>query len=197
MLSYRFNDFELIPDTRRLLHCGTDVAIGIRVFEVVAYLMQKRHRAVGRDELLSAVWGRVDGGDATLAQAILKARRAFGDDGNAQNCIRTVARFGYQWVAPTSEACRDSALVSSPTSGADAPPSVARSGNDVGGTRTGASGECGLARHVEAIDADMAIVANAAPDFGDASTVSTSTRTRPRPGAGVAFTTDRPARTCR
>lgn len=104
MTSYRFNDFELIPDTRRLLRSGADVAVGIRVFEVIAYLVQNRQRAVGRDELLSAVWGRIDGGDAMLAQAVLKARRALGDDGNAQNCIRTVARFGYQWVAPTVEA---------------------------------------------------------------------------------------------
>ncbi len=103
MLSYRFKEFELRPDTRRLLHHGADVAIGIRVFETIVYLVQNRQRAVGRDELLSAVWGRVDGGDATLAQAVLKARRAFGDDGNAQSTIRTVSRFGYQWVAPTSE----------------------------------------------------------------------------------------------
>jgi DNA-binding winged helix-turn-helix (wHTH) protein/tetratricopeptide (TPR) repeat protein len=103
MASYRFEEFELIPDTRRLLHSGADVAIGIRVLEVVIYLVENRARAVGRDELLSAVWGRADGGDATLAQAVLKARRALGDDGNAQNFIRTVARFGYQWVAATTE----------------------------------------------------------------------------------------------
>ena len=103
MPSYRFEEFELIPDTRRLLHRGADVAIGIRVLEVVIYLVENRARAVGRDELLSAVWGRADGGDATLAQAVLKARRALGDDGNAQNFIRTVARFGYQWVAATTE----------------------------------------------------------------------------------------------
>lgn len=103
MSSFRFNDFELIPHARRLLRAGADVPLSIRGFEVVAYLVQNRQRAVGRDELLSAVWGRVDGGDATLAQAVLKARRALGDDGNAQNYIRTVARYGYQWVAPTTE----------------------------------------------------------------------------------------------
>jgi len=109
MLSYRFKDFELRPETRRLLQNGADVAIGIRVFETIVYLVQNRHRAVGRDELLSAVWGRVDGGDATLAQAVLKARRAFGDDGNAQSTIRTVSRFGYQWVAPTTELVAEAA----------------------------------------------------------------------------------------
>src|SRR5690348_12250424 len=109
MLSYHFRDFELFPDTRRLLKAGADVSVGIRVFETIVYLVQNRHRAVGRDELLSAVWGRVDGGDATLAQAVLKARRAFGDDGNAQSTIRTVSRFGYQWVAPTSEVAVETA----------------------------------------------------------------------------------------
>ncbi|HVT33427.1 MAG TPA: winged helix-turn-helix domain-containing protein [Rhodanobacteraceae bacterium] len=103
MSSFRFNEYELIPETRRLLLAGDDVAIGARVFETVVYLVQNRDRAIGRDELLSAVWGRVDAGDATLAQAVLKARRALGDDGNAQNYIRTVARYGYQWVAPTTE----------------------------------------------------------------------------------------------
>lgn len=120
MLSYRFKDFELRPDTRRLLQDGADVAVGIRVFETIVYLVQNRHRAVGRDELLSAVWGRVDGGDATLAQAVLKARRAFGDDGNAQSTIRTVSRFGYQWVAPTSEVVADAA----PAMPAAEPPSI-------------------------------------------------------------------------
>ncbi|MGH8174027.1 MAG: winged helix-turn-helix domain-containing protein [Rhodanobacteraceae bacterium] len=112
MASYRFRDYELIPDTRRLLHAGVDVAIGIRVFEVIAYLVQNRQRAVGRDELLSAVWGRIDGGDATLAQAVLKARRALGDDGEAQHCIRTVSRFGYQWVAPTIEGAASDVVAS-------------------------------------------------------------------------------------
>jgi len=118
MSSYRFHEFELIPETRRLTQRGVDVAIGVRVLEVVIYLVENRSRAVGRDEMLSAVWGRADGGDATLAQAVLKARRALGDDGNAQNFIRTVARFGYQWVAPTSESAvvepRDATPVATP-----------------------------------------------------------------------------------
>ena len=73
------------------------------MFDLVVYLVAQRPRAIGRDELIAAVWGRVDGSDATLAQAILKARRLFGDDGSAQRTIRTVARFGYQWVAATEE----------------------------------------------------------------------------------------------
>jgi len=128
MPSYRFHDYELMPDTRRLLHTGVDVAVGIRVFEVIAYLVQNRQRAVGRDELLSAVWGRIDGGDATLAQAVLKARRALGDDGETQSCIRTVSRFGYQWVAPTVEGVASEVIA--PAAAASAP-SVDDQGADI------------------------------------------------------------------
>ena len=102
-MSYRFDDYALDPCTRRLTQRGREVAVEPRVFDLVVYLVAQRPRAVGRDELIAAVWGRVDGSDATLAQAILKARRLFGDDGSAQRTIRTVARFGYQWVAATEE----------------------------------------------------------------------------------------------
>jgi DNA-binding winged helix-turn-helix (wHTH) protein len=131
MSSFRFNEYELIPETRRLMLAGDDVAIGARVFETVVYLVQNRDRAVGRDELLSAVWGRVDAGDATLAQAVLKARRALGDDGNVQHYIRTVARFGYQWVAPTTESTAEKMPVAPPRDEASASASVAAGSADV------------------------------------------------------------------
>ncbi len=102
-MSYRFDDYALDPRTRRLTQRGREIAVEPRVFDLVVYLVAQRPRAIGRDELIAAVWGRVDGSDATLAQAILKARRLFGDDGSAQRTIRTVARFGYQWVAATEE----------------------------------------------------------------------------------------------
>lgn len=101
MASYRFDRYELHGESRRLIREGQDLAVGLRVFDLIAYLIAHRERAVGRDELIAGVWGRVDAGEALLAQAILKARRAFGDDGHAQHHIRTIPRFGYQWVAAT------------------------------------------------------------------------------------------------
>jgi len=100
---YRFDGHELDPRARRLTRDGAEIGVEPRVFDVIVYLVEQRRRAVGRDELIAAVWGRLDSSDATLAQAVLKARRLFGDDGNAQRTIRTVARFGYQWIAATDE----------------------------------------------------------------------------------------------
>ncbi|MBO9664305.1 winged helix-turn-helix domain-containing protein [Dokdonella sp.] len=103
MPAYRFDRHDLVTESRRLTRDGLDLAVGLRVFDVIAYLVEHRRRAVGRDELIAAVWGRSDAGEALLAQAVLKARRAFGDDGSVQHYIRTIPRFGYQWVADTEE----------------------------------------------------------------------------------------------
>ena len=98
---YRFADFQLDPAARELRRGDERVALPPKSLECLIYLVEHRERAIGRDELISAVWGRVDVSDALLAQTLLRARRAVGDSGNDQSSIRTVPRFGYQWVAAT------------------------------------------------------------------------------------------------
>ncbi|HEX7917350.1 transcriptional regulator [Rudaea sp.] len=97
---YAFDEFTLDPAVRELRHRGATVSLPPKVFDCLVYLIEQRERAVGRDELIAAVWGRVDVSDAVLAQTLLRARRAVGDTGGEQTAIRTVPRFGYRWVAP-------------------------------------------------------------------------------------------------
>ena len=89
--------------TRELSDDGRLLQLSPRVFDAVAYLIEHRDRAVGRDELMAALWGKADVADTQLAQVILRARRAVGDSGETQQAIRTVAGFGYRWVAETAE----------------------------------------------------------------------------------------------
>jgi DNA-binding winged helix-turn-helix (wHTH) protein/tetratricopeptide (TPR) repeat protein len=98
-LLYRFGDCSVDPAARELRRGGRPVTLSPKVFDCLAYLIDHRDRAVGRDELIAAVWGRADVSDALLGQAVLKARRAVADTGDEQNAIRTVPRFGYRWVA--------------------------------------------------------------------------------------------------
>jgi DNA-binding winged helix-turn-helix (wHTH) protein/tetratricopeptide (TPR) repeat protein len=97
---YRFGEFVLQPSTRLLHRRGDVVAVPAKVFDCIAYLVEHRDRAVGRDELASAVWGRVDVSDGVLNQTMLAARRALGAGGREQRPIRTVIGFGYHWVDP-------------------------------------------------------------------------------------------------
>ena len=98
-LRWRFGPWVLDPARRELLRGGIPQALPARAFECLHYLIEHRDRAVGRDELVRAVFGRRDVSDAQLAQIVLRARRAIGDDGQEQRAIRTVPRFGFRWTA--------------------------------------------------------------------------------------------------
>lgn len=111
---YLFGEFELNPASRELLRNGKLVALRPRALECLVYLIEHRDRAVGRDELISAVWGRVDASGTVVAQTLLRARKALDDTGNQQAMIRTLPRFGYRWVMPVQEVA-----LSSETDGAD------------------------------------------------------------------------------
>ncbi|MFI4970536.1 MAG: winged helix-turn-helix domain-containing protein, partial [Lysobacterales bacterium] len=98
---YRFEGFRLDPATRELWRGDAPVAVPPRAFDCIVYLVEHRQRAVGRDELIAAVWGKTEITDGMLGQTVLAARRAFDDTGREQHFIRTVVRFGYHWVAAT------------------------------------------------------------------------------------------------
>jgi DNA-binding winged helix-turn-helix (wHTH) protein/tetratricopeptide (TPR) repeat protein len=97
--SYRFGEFELDTRARELLQNGRPVALAMVAFDCLAYLIEHRDRPVGRDELISAVWGRTDVSESTLAHTIVRLRQVLGDSGNDQHSIRTVPRLGFRWIA--------------------------------------------------------------------------------------------------
>jgi len=97
--SYRFGSFELNTHARELLQDGRPVALAVVALDCLAYLIEHRDRPVGRDELISAVWGRTDVSESTLAHTIVRLRQLLGDSGNDQHSIRTVPRLGFRWIA--------------------------------------------------------------------------------------------------
>jgi DNA-binding winged helix-turn-helix (wHTH) protein len=94
-----FGEFRFVRSARELWRGAKRVEMPRRTFECLDYLIANRERAVGRDELVAAIFGRPDVSDAQLGQIVLRTRRAVGDDGNAQHAIRTIPGFGYRWVA--------------------------------------------------------------------------------------------------
>jgi DNA-binding winged helix-turn-helix (wHTH) protein/tetratricopeptide (TPR) repeat protein len=114
-MTYRFDGFQLNPATRELRNDGKVVALPARAFECLAYLIEHRERAVGRDELIAAVWGRIEVSDALLNHTVVKIRRSLGDTGNEQRTIRTVPRFGYRWVGEIEAIPEPTELSSPPT----------------------------------------------------------------------------------
>ena len=97
-LLYRFGAFRLDPLARELLEDGRRVDLPLSTIDCLIYLIRHRDRPIGRDELASAVWGRVDVSEVSLSHAIMRLRKLLGDDGTTQRAIRTVPRLGYRWV---------------------------------------------------------------------------------------------------
>ena len=75
-----------------------------KAVEVLAYLAARPGEVVPREELLSAVWPGVVVGDDALTQAIIKLRKALGDDAHAPKYIETISKRGYRLVAPPADA---------------------------------------------------------------------------------------------
>ncbi len=120
---YLFGDCSLDVAARELRRGGQRIDLSPTLFDAIAYLVEHRARAVGRDELVAAVWGKTAVSDTVVGKAILGARRAIGDTAEAQAFLRTVPRFGYHWVADT-RVLEDDDTTSPPqgTSGLEAAP---------------------------------------------------------------------------
>ena len=93
----------LEADTLLLRRHGTTLPVPRRVFDLLAHLIQHRHRAVSRDSLILKLWARENVSYHQLAQVVLAARQLLDDSGSAQRWIRTVAGFGYHFVGTVDE----------------------------------------------------------------------------------------------
>lgn len=122
---FLFGDYRLDPAKRELECRGDLLTLTPHVFDCITYLVEHRDRAVGRDELIAAVWGRAEVSDTLLGQTIMHSRRAVGDSGEAQQLIRTIPRFGYRWVAEVNE-LGPAAVGDDEGLGAKPPPTAAR-----------------------------------------------------------------------
>lgn len=97
---YRFGGFVVSAGQRHLLREGTPVPLIPRYFDLLVVLLERRHEAVHRRELLERVWTDVVVSDGALSQAVRTLRRTLGEDGPRPVFIRTVSRHGYQFVFP-------------------------------------------------------------------------------------------------
>ena len=95
----RFGRFEADLDHGELRVDGGVLEIQPQPCKLLLHLIRHRHRVVSMPELKREVWGHDVSNDA-LGRALLKARRAIGDD-QAHPMLLTIPRVGYRFKAPT------------------------------------------------------------------------------------------------
>lgn len=95
---YRFEEFSFDTQRCELRNRGTLVPLEPQVYQLLRFLIENRDRMVTRCEIIEEVWSGRFISDTAVSSRIKSARRALGDDGQAQRLIRTLPRLGFRFV---------------------------------------------------------------------------------------------------
>ena len=88
---------ELDPRARRVTVDGQEVALTVREFDLLAFLMRHAGRAFRREELLEQVWGYTFGDTSTVTVHVRRLREKVERDSAAPERVRTVWGVGYRF----------------------------------------------------------------------------------------------------
>lgn len=97
--AYCFGEFALLPALFELRRHGRLVPVQPKVFDLMVFLVENRHRVVTHADLRDALWAGVTVTEASLTYSVKAARRALCDDGRVQAIIRNVRGRGYRFLA--------------------------------------------------------------------------------------------------
>jgi DNA-binding winged helix-turn-helix (wHTH) protein len=95
--THRFGPCVLDEARRSLTVNGLEIPVQPKVFDLLAYLVRHRDRAVPKQELLDALWPGTLVVDNALQRAVSLARAALAQAG-LEDAVRTYARHGYRFV---------------------------------------------------------------------------------------------------
>ncbi|HSC18102.1 MAG TPA: winged helix-turn-helix domain-containing protein [Rhizomicrobium sp.] len=104
---YRFGDFELQPEERRLLQAGEAIPLTPKVFEILHLLVGRAGHAVSKDEIMATIWPGRFVAESNLTKHIWTLRQALGEGDEGGRFIETLPKLGYRFLAPV---CREAEL---------------------------------------------------------------------------------------
>jgi len=99
-----FGEF-VFDDEARLLTRGKEpVGLTPKAFELLAYLVERRPRAINKAQIHDRIWPATFVAEVNLHALVNELRRAFGDNARQARFIRTVRGFGYAFCAEATAA---------------------------------------------------------------------------------------------
>lgn len=99
----RFGDCSLDPETRELRRSGKSVHVSPKAFQLLEILVERRPKAVSKEELHKLLWPKTFVADTTLTGLVAELRSAIGDSATSPRFIRTVRVYGYAFAGPVRE----------------------------------------------------------------------------------------------
>ena len=143
-MSYRFDRFVLDTSTRQLLREGAEIHVSPKAFELLAFLVDNRPRAIAKAELQERLWPSTFVEETNLAGLVAEVRRALGDSATQPSFVRTVYGFGYRFVGETvaEDAARAAPPGPRPTLFFENRPTILLEGSNVIGRAPDATFRC-------------------------------------------------------
>lgn len=99
----RIGEWTLYPDLGVLRGTSGEVRLNPKALHVLLVLLDAGDKGVSRNDLLDQVWGHNYPSDGVISRAMADLRAAFGEKAGEQRYIRTLPKFGYQFVADHRE----------------------------------------------------------------------------------------------
>lgn len=111
---YKVRDVEIDVSHRRVRRGSDEIQLREKTAQVLAYLIENRGETLAKDRIIGDVWNGVAVVDDVLVQSIKDIRRALGDDFHDPTFIRTLPRFGYQFIAEVEKVSPESTVDPAP-----------------------------------------------------------------------------------
>jgi predicted ATPase/DNA-binding winged helix-turn-helix (wHTH) protein len=94
-----FDDYELVPQRRLLLHAGNPVRVGTRALDILCLLVEQQGELVSKEQLMSFAWPDTYVHESNLKVNIAALRRALPSSNPQLPYIATVPGRGYRFTA--------------------------------------------------------------------------------------------------
>lgn len=98
-MRYRFGEFTLDTNTRRLLRGEAESHLSPKAFDLLLLLVANSSRALAKADLVQHLWPATYVVETNLASLIAEIRQALDDSADEPRFVRTVHRFGYWFIA--------------------------------------------------------------------------------------------------
>jgi DNA-binding winged helix-turn-helix (wHTH) protein/TolB-like protein/Tfp pilus assembly protein PilF len=112
---YEFGRFRVNIAARLLLRESDVVPLTPKVFDILLTLVENSGQVISKDDLMKRVWPDTFVEEGNLTQNISLLRKALGEGQNGHQYIETIARRGYRFIAPVSEAWGEKAEAATET----------------------------------------------------------------------------------
>ena len=98
-----FGDCVLDLDRRELVRAGKEVHLTPKAFDLLAFLVSERPRAVAKAEIHDHLWPGIFVSESNLTTLVAELRDALSDEARRPRYVKTVHRFGYAFCGRATD----------------------------------------------------------------------------------------------